>query len=79
MTNILDDLKGKRFIVSPCYLKEYGLDLGEHLVILIDYGFWVEHIDELTEWCEKNQVKIRGMTLLINSDEKLSLFLLRWS
>jgi len=52
---------------------------GPHTVVLTKLSFWVEHIDELTEWCKINGGIVQGMTVSFDTYEQLMMFKLRWS
>lgn len=75
--DIFADWKKQRFIVADgyAYLDQYP---NGHLIILTDFKFWTEHIEELVEWCEQYNVKHSGMTLELPNDELLTIFSLRW-
>lgn len=51
---------------------------GNASIILADYGYWANCIDELDEWCKTYQIERQGMTLEMDHDT-LTLFLLKWS
>jgi hypothetical protein len=78
--DIFADWKKQRFIVGDGYAKQY-LDLfpNGHLIILTDFKFWTEYLEDLEEWCEQYGVKHSGMTLEIPSDKLLTMFSLRWA
>lgn len=46
---------------------------------LTDIGFWSEHEQELTNWCQANGCEHEGMTVRALTDHAFTLFLLRWS
>ena len=76
-TDILAHWKTSRFVIAPDYIVA---DLDTlHLIVLSDFGFWSEHVDQLLEWCQTHGAKISGMTVEIPTDELLSMFVLRWS
>ena len=49
------------------------------IVMLSDIGFWVENYDALTEWCEKCNCQVMGMTVEIFDAKTLTAFALRWA
>ena len=80
--DIFADWKKQRFIVADDYAERYLRYLDQypngHLIVLTDFKFWTEHIEDLAEWCEQYNVKHSGMTLELSSDELLTIFSLRW-
>ena len=75
MTDIFEDWKKSRFIIAPREL----VDDGVNLIVLSDYKYWADHIDELTKWCGERDAEVQGMTVAIHGDATLTEFLLRWS
>lgn len=66
----------QRFIVAPQSITMAGV----YLVILVDYQFWAENIDELADWCEERKTAIsQGMTVSFFDEATLSEFILKWS
>ena len=65
---------GRRFVVAP-----FELGFGSRLVILSDFGYWVEHDAELVTWCERNNATMSGATVELATDQDLVMFLLKWS
>ena len=75
MTDIMHDWKDRKFIVA-----EPDLGFSDIIIVLTDYKFWSEHIDELISWCRSTPgVTNEGMTVICNNQHTLTLFLLRWS
>lgn len=72
--DIFHSWKEQRFIVAPEDLVD-----EEKLVILTDFNYWTEHVDELKQWCQRNGAENQGMTVVFPDDETLMLFVLRWS
>lgn len=72
--DIFHSWKEQRFIVAPEALVD-----EEKLVILTDFNYWAEHVDELKHWCLSNGAENQGMTVVFPDDETLMLFVLRWS
>jgi len=75
MTDIFEEWKKTKFIVADYEL----LDQPEILVVLTDYKFWADHLDELKIWCENHKAIQKGMTVGFNTQEDLAMFVLRWS
>lgn len=74
--DVLADWKRNRFIVADPFLVE----TTKHVIILTDINYWAEHADDLVEWCNLHEgVKTQGMTVEIDNDKTLTLFILRWS
>lgn len=74
--DILEDWKRNRFILASKDLTE----TENHLIVLTDLAYWVEHADDLVEWCEKNpKAQTQGMTVEIKDDKTLTHFILKWS
>jgi hypothetical protein len=65
----------KKFVVAESFLH----DSPGHLIILSDYSFWAHHIGELQNWCEQNNCKVEGMTVVCETDQDLTAFILKWS
>ena len=65
---------GRRFVVAPS-----ELGFGSRLVILSDFGYWVDHDAELVSWCERNNATMSGATVELATDQDLVMFLLKWS
>ena len=78
--DIFADWKTQRFIVADGYAKKY-LDQypNGHLIVLTDFKFWTEHLEDLEEWCDRHDVTHSGMTLEIPNDKLLTIFSLRWA
>ena len=75
--DVFAEWKKQRFIISP---PELLIDANERLVILTDYRFWAEHVDELADWCDARDTVIStGMTIDFSDDITLIEFVLRWS
>jgi hypothetical protein len=78
MTDILADWKTQRFVVID-YPTVWDNDVAR-TAILTDIDFWVEHIDQLDQWCKDNSGAQRtGMTVTLDTPEALLLFTLRWT
>lgn len=73
--DVVADWKTKKFAISNRALN-YG---SGNIIVLTDLKFWAEHIDELREWCKINGGKHSGMIVHLDSEEQLTMFVLRWS
>lgn len=78
--DILEEWKHKRFIVADDSVRDQFEDRSSgHLIILTDFKFWADNIDDLVDWCEQYKVVGEGMSLTIPDDKLLTHFILRWS
>jgi hypothetical protein len=75
VTDIFHDWKQNRFIHISKDLVDYDQGI---MILLTDVGFWVDHTDELINWCRENRCVQHGMTVTMPSEEELTLFCLRW-
>lgn len=50
-----------------------------HLIILQNYKFWQEHVDELDEWLKTTKGKRNGMTVIGLKSKEQTIFSLKWS
>jgi hypothetical protein len=73
--DLLADWKTSKFIL----VKNILTDTSDHVIVLSDIKFWTEYYTELQDWCKKQNAKVEGMTVSINTDKTLTLFILRWS
>lgn len=73
--DIFAEWKKSRFILAHPYLHN---EKGQ-LVILTDFSYWSEHIEELMEWCQDNGGEVNGSTVLFRNDKEVTTFVLRWS
>lgn len=76
MTDVFKEWKKQRFIIAP---SELLVDADEKLIVLTDYRFWAENIDELIEWCSERNAHNEGMTVVFGDEITLMEFVLRWS
>jgi len=74
-SDILADWKKNKFIVAPSSLTDHPYSM----ILLTDIKYWAEHADDLKVWCDDNQIGTKGMTVTTDTEEKLLLFLLKWS
>lgn len=72
---MLREWKNRKFISSP----EDAADGFKHLVILLDFNYWVASMDALEKWCDHYECKREGLTVSIPDDKTLTLFYLRWA
>jgi hypothetical protein len=73
--DVFAEWKDSRFIIAP-----YDLVDDEKLVILTDYKFWADNVDELFNWCEeRDTVVTQGMTVVFSDEITLMEFVLKWS
>lgn len=77
MTDLMNDWKRQRYVVLPGELVE-GRPFGI-TILMSDYNYWAEHVDECVLWCKQYGCRIQGMTIEIPDDETLTMFMLRWS
>ena len=73
--DIFADWKQNRFILADKSLHE---NKGQ-LIILTDFGYWAEHLQELIEWCQENGGEVNGSTVLFHTEQEITAFVLRWS
>jgi hypothetical protein len=73
--DVFESWRGRKFVVAESYLH----DSTGHLIVLVDVDYWLKNIYELENWCEVNNGQVQGMTVLLNEDQALVSFLLRWS
>lgn len=74
MTDVLEEWKKRRFIIANAELVD-----GDKLVILTDFHYWVDHRDQLEEWCKLRNVDQQGSTVVFGDEATLLEFVLRWS
>ncbi len=75
MIDIMEEFKNTKFLITP---NEYE-ERFEHLIVLCDISYWVENLDKLMSWCDDNECEVLGMTVNIPDDERLTIFILRWT
>ena len=76
--DIMSDMKQDTFFVIPVELTdEWNSDTIT--VILTDISYWCINFDKLYDWCKRNSVEIKGMSLVFSQPEKLTEFILIWS
>lgn len=72
--DIFEDWKRYHFVVLDPNL---GFGTQGVTVLLTDYKFWADHLDELLAWCQQHGAVNQGMT--VDMDEKTFLmFALKW-
>lgn len=75
MDDIFASWRDKKFVVVD---KEVT-DTRGHVVVLSDFVYWSDHMNELTSWCNTNGGEIEGMIVYFEQDNDLTAFILRWS
>jgi hypothetical protein len=75
MTDIMADFKDTKFAVVPNEFDFYY----KHIVVLCDIAYWNNNYNELRDWCNSNDCEVLGMTVNVPDDERLTIFILRWS
>ena len=80
-TDIFASWRERRFVIADQPARDHlGAYPPGHLIILTDFEFWADHVDQLISWCEQHALTPNsGMTLEIPTDELLTAFLLRWT
>lgn len=76
VNRVLEELKNReieRIVVQKT-------DNDGYTILLSDYLYWAKYYDELTDWCNLHDARINmaGMVVTVDSEETLTLFLLRW-
>jgi hypothetical protein len=77
VNQILEELKNRdveRIVVQP-------FDDGGYTVLLSDYMYWAKYYDDLLDWCrlhDSRRISMAGMIVTVDSEETLTMFLLRW-
>ena len=68
--------QGVKFIPA-----KYSLGAVVHLMIIIDYDYWIDNEQGITEWCKESDIRYtrEGMALTFKSEEEKLLFTLRWA
>lgn len=78
MTDLFQNWKENKFIIAPSFT--YDQTEGcNRLVILTDFSFWADEVDNLIEWCNQYGCSHKGMTVEIPNEDLLTAFCLRWS
>ena len=58
----------------------YDFDYNfKHTAVLHYWQYWNANFNELVKWCYENKCEILGMTVNIPDDQRVMLFILRWS
>ena len=74
MSDILKEWKDSRFVIP-----DVEITAGVTCAVLTDISFWVNHADELVEWCQDRNCKHTGMVVEFLDEVTMVEFLLRWS
>ena len=80
--NILESWSNSKFIIIDWLDKDDDLlntSGNNKLVVLTDFSFWTERIEELDNWCLDNGCRRKGMTVEFDTDDQLLMFCLRWT
>jgi hypothetical protein len=81
IADIFANWKEQKFVAVNS--RESGLVIDSvawpHVVVLADVGYWHERMDQLQKWCDQNGCEQKGLTVVLPTDQALSLFCLRWS
>ena len=72
--DIMAEYKAGRFVVA-----NDDLGFGTRLIVLADFKFWVNNLDQLRAWCQLHGATQKGATVELPTDETLTLFVLQWS
>ena len=75
MTDIFHHWKENLFVHIS---KDLIDDADGIMILLTDVTYWVDHTDELVEWCKEYNSEISGLTITFPSEKELSMFCLRW-
>jgi len=72
--DVMAEYKAGRFVVADPIL-----GFGSRLIVLSDFNFWIDRLEELEAWCQLHGAVRKGTTVEIPTDEVLTVFLLQWS
>ena len=72
--DVMAEYKSARFVVAGD-----DLGFGTRLIVLSDFRFWIDNMDQLHAWCQLHGATKKGATVELPSDETLTLFVLQWS
>jgi hypothetical protein len=73
--DILAHWKTNRFVLADFEL----LSEPDRLIVLTDFKFWTNNLEELLAWCHQHGATVKGMTVEFDNEEQLTMFCLRWS
>lgn len=77
--SILDGANGRKFILSGPFDDE----MPYHYVVIADISFWLKEEKAIYTWMDDNLPRGRlhqeGMTVVLDSAEQATAFLLRWA
>ena len=74
--DVLAEWRSRRFVLLSPDLLDNG---HTATVLLSDFPFWANAVDELLAWCEVRNATVRGMTVEFGDDLTLTEFILRWA
>lgn len=79
VTGIQEDLfaewQGKKFFIAHKSL----YDGDGYLVVLTDLVYWGQYHQDLLDWCDVNGGSVNGSTVLLQTNEEVTAFVLRWA
>jgi len=77
--SILDGANGRRFIASGPFDDE----MPYHYIVIADISYWMKNEPAIYEWMDENLPRGRlhqeGMTVVLESEEQVTAFILRWA
>lgn len=83
IAEIFENWQTHKFVVvnSQSLNRDFFIDADRYprTIVLADVGYWKERTQELREWCEQNDCKLRGMTVNLPTEELETLFCLKWT
>lgn len=76
--SLLDGANGRRFIASG----PFDHEMPYHYIVIADITFWLKNEPAIYKWMEDNLPRGRlhqeGMTVVVETEEQVTAFLLRW-
>lgn len=76
--SILRGADGRKFIVSG----PFDHEMPYHYIVIADIGNWLKHEKEIYAWMDDNLPRGRlhqeGMTVVLEQEEDVTAFILRW-
>ena len=77
--SLLDGANGRRFIASGPFDDE----MPYHYIVIADIGYWMKNEPAIYAWMDENLPRGRlhqeGMTVVLESEEQVTAFILRWA
>ena len=68
-----------KFILTENFLRTEFSTECSHIVLLVDYNYWADHLKDLQNWCKEYDCVHQGMTVAIKTPELYTLFVLQWA